>query len=161
MNFNGKFWHKPGHLGMTTDEVKKALQALPTPEAGDAGKAVLVNADADGYELGSAGGGGINPDNAPYINLSSAELNTLMTNGVIQKQLSGYTAGTYSELIVINVENGVTFFYLRPVSGYFDDDTMIISHYGAGMYSSDASKYLIFTYVADDEELYFKQITTL
>ena len=59
MNFNGKFWHKPGHLGMTTAEVKKALQALPTPEAGDAGKAVLVNADADGYELGTAGGGEI------------------------------------------------------------------------------------------------------
>lgn len=58
MNINGKFWHKPGHLGMTTDEVKKALKALPTPEAGDAGKAVLVNADADGYELGTPGGGG-------------------------------------------------------------------------------------------------------
>lgn len=58
MNFNGKYWHKPGHLGMTTDEVKAALKALPTPEAGDAGKAVVVNADADGYELGAAGGGG-------------------------------------------------------------------------------------------------------
>lgn len=66
MNFNGKFWHKPGHLGMTTDEVKKALKALPTPEAGDAGKAVVVNADADGYELGEAGGGG-GSENGPKI----------------------------------------------------------------------------------------------
>ena len=57
MNFNGKFWHKPGHLGMTTDEVKKALQALPTPEAGDAGKPVIVNEDGDGYVLGESGGG--------------------------------------------------------------------------------------------------------
>lgn len=57
MNFNGKYWHKPGHLGMTTDEVKKALQALPTPEAGDAGKAVVVNEAEDGYILGPAGGG--------------------------------------------------------------------------------------------------------
>ena len=61
MNFNGKFWHKPGHLGITTTEVKKALQALPTPEAGDAGKVVIVNEAEDGYELGEAGGGGI-PD---------------------------------------------------------------------------------------------------
>lgn len=57
MLFNGKFWNKPGHLGMTRAELKDALQALPKPEAGDAGKAVLVNADADGYELGEAGGG--------------------------------------------------------------------------------------------------------
>ena len=42
---------------MTRAELKDALQALPKPEAGDAGKAVLVNADADGYELGEAGGG--------------------------------------------------------------------------------------------------------
>lgn len=69
MNFNGKFWHKPGHLGMTTDEVKKALKALPTPEAGDAGKAVLVNADADGYELGAAGGGG----GAVFVELTKEE----------------------------------------------------------------------------------------
>lgn len=58
MNFNGRFWNKPGHLGMTRQQLKDALQALPTPEAGDAGKAVLVNADADGYELGTVGGGG-------------------------------------------------------------------------------------------------------
>ena len=25
MNFNGKFWHKPGHLGMTTAQVREAL----------------------------------------------------------------------------------------------------------------------------------------
>lgn len=58
MLFNGKYYNKPGHLGMTRAELKAALEALPTPEAGDAGKAVLVNADADGYELGEAGGGG-------------------------------------------------------------------------------------------------------
>ena len=58
MLFNGKFYNKPGHLGMTTEELKDALDALPKPEAGDAGKAVVVNADADGYELGEAGGGG-------------------------------------------------------------------------------------------------------
>ena len=27
MNFNGKFWHKPGHLGMTTAQVKEALES--------------------------------------------------------------------------------------------------------------------------------------
>lgn len=58
MLFNGKYYNKPGHLGMTRQQLKDALDALPTPEAGDAGKAVVVNADADGYELGSAGGGG-------------------------------------------------------------------------------------------------------
>jgi hypothetical protein len=25
MNFNGKYWHKPGHLGMTTAQLKEAL----------------------------------------------------------------------------------------------------------------------------------------
>ena len=57
MLFNGKYYNKPGHLGMTRQQLKDALKALPTPEAGDAGKAVVVNADADGYELGEAGGG--------------------------------------------------------------------------------------------------------
>lgn len=74
MNFNGKFWHKPGHLGMSTDEVKKALKALPTPEAGDAGKAVLVNADADGYELGTPGGGG-GLTVVGYLNLGNYAVN--------------------------------------------------------------------------------------
>lgn len=57
MNFNGKFWNKPGHLGMTRQQLKEALEALPIPEAGDAGKAVVVNEDGDGYKLGEAGGG--------------------------------------------------------------------------------------------------------
>ena len=161
MLFNGKYYNKPGHLGMTRAELKKAVKALPTPEAGDAGKAVVVNADADGYELGTAGGGGVNPDNAPYINLTIAEYTTLTNDGVISKQLSGYTAGTYSELIVINVESGTMLFYLRPIAGYFDDGTLIISHYAAGMYSADASKYMIFTYIADDNELRCNYVTTL
>lgn len=160
MLFNGKYYNKPGHLGMTRAELKEALDALPTPEAGDAGKAVVVNADADGYELSEAGGG-VNPDNAPYINLTIAEYATLTNNGVISKQLSGYTAGTYPELIVINVENGTMLFYLRPVAGYFDDDTLIISHYAASMYSVDASKYVILTYIGDDNELHYNYVTTL
>lgn len=60
MNFNGKFWHKPGHLGMTTAQLKEALAGagkIPEIEAGDAGKAIVVNEAEDGYELASAGGG--------------------------------------------------------------------------------------------------------
>ena len=57
MLFNGKYYNKPGHLGMTTEELKAALEALPTPEAGDAGKPVVVNEDGDGYVLGETGGG--------------------------------------------------------------------------------------------------------
>lgn len=57
MLFNGKYYNKPGHLGMTRDELKKALRALPKPEVGDAGKPVVVNEDGDGYVLGGGGGG--------------------------------------------------------------------------------------------------------
>lgn len=57
MLFNGKFWNKPGHLGMTRQQLKEALKALPAPEAGDAGKPVIVNEDGDGYVLGETGGG--------------------------------------------------------------------------------------------------------
>lgn len=44
MNFNGKFWHKPGHLGMTTAQVKEAL-------AGGGGDvfAVIFTYDTDHY----------------------------------------------------------------------------------------------------------------
>lgn len=44
MNFNGKFWHKPGHLGMTTAQVKEALAG--------AGKLdyEVVNVTEDGFD---------------------------------------------------------------------------------------------------------------
>ena len=67
MLFNGKFWNKPGHLGMTRQQLKEALEALPAPEAGDAGKPVVVNEDGDGYVLGDAGGGKLYQHNIVFI----------------------------------------------------------------------------------------------
>lgn len=59
MLFNGKYYNKPGHLGMTTEEVKAALAGagkIPAIEAGDAGKAIVVNESENGFELGDVGG---------------------------------------------------------------------------------------------------------
>ena len=70
MNFNGKYWHKAGHLGMTTAQVKEALAGagkIPEIEAGDAGKAIVVNEAEDGYELASAGGGSLYQHNIVFI----------------------------------------------------------------------------------------------
>ena len=46
MNFNGKFWHKPGHLGMTRAELKEALAggaAIPETSSDDAGKILVID----------------------------------------------------------------------------------------------------------------------
>lgn len=72
MLFNGKYYNKPGHLGMTREELKEALEALPTPEAGDAGKPVVVNEDGDGYVLGDAGGGKLYQHNIKVTSASEA-----------------------------------------------------------------------------------------
>ena len=130
MNFNGKYWHKPGHLGMTTDEVKKALKALPTPEAGDAGKAVLVNEDADGYELGATGGDKLY---AHYIQLSTSSLNanlilitkseTAFTLETLASELAAYTnaapfygvSGIYGNTYNVGTGNGVQLYAANSI----------------------------------------------
>lgn len=71
------FYNKKYHLGMPIEDVKAALQALPAPEAGDAGKAVVVNEDGDGYELGEAGGGKL------YCHLLFFNRGSRWTNSVI------------------------------------------------------------------------------
>ena len=51
MLFNGKYYNKPGHLGMTTEELKEALQGgggggvLPEIDPADEGKILVVASD--------------------------------------------------------------------------------------------------------------------
>lgn len=99
MNFNGKYWHKPGHLGMTTDEVKAALKALPTPEAGDAGKAVVVNADADGYELGAAGGGG-GLQVVGYVKMSNKAVSSFTGSVTVKESNNNVNFDWYDENMI-------------------------------------------------------------
>ena len=60
MNFNGKFWHKPGHLGMTTAQVKEAL----------------------------AGGGGSLPEVGANKYIKSNALGTAWTSGDIERTIT-------------------------------------------------------------------------
>jgi hypothetical protein len=131
MNFNGRFWNKPGHLGMTTDEVKKALQALPTPEAGDAGKAVVVNADGDGYELGEAGGGSLYQHNIKVTSATeAAAVGTVVS--IINNIATPFTEDTLTAWLA---EQEITLSKTLPVSS------------GAGKANSYANRLYIRNYL--------------
>ena len=112
MLFNGKYYNKPGHLGMTTEELKEALKALPVPEAEDAGKAVVVNEDGDGYELGEAGGGKLYQHN---IRVTSATENAALGAiiSIINDIASPFTEGTLTAWLA---EQGITLTKTLPVS---------------------------------------------
>lgn len=167
MNFNGKFWHKPGHLGMTTAQVKKALQALPTPEAGDAGKAVVVNADADGYELGEAGGGKLYNHTIKW-----SRYGEIVETSFISANSAPYTAstlhdyaGTYSKYIPITGKVitalmsasgnsfGIKFVYgiKAHTSGNFK--MLMIS---PGFKATESSGAITFTKNAGDDEILYE-----
>lgn len=130
MLFNGKYYNKPGHLGMTTEELKAALEALPTPEAGDAGKPVVVNENGDGYVLGEAGGDKLY---AHYIQLSTSSLNanlilitkseTPFTLETLANYLTAYTnaapfygvTGVYGNTYNVGTGNGVQIYAANSV----------------------------------------------
>ena len=88
------FFNKKGHLGKTTDEVKEAINAagsIPAIESGDAGKAIVVNEEEDGFELATVGGGGGGSDLFPISPDTTYTLSDAEYTG-----LSGSTAVAYT-----------------------------------------------------------------
>lgn len=82
MNFNGKFWHKPGHLGMTTAQVKEALQ-------------------------GGGGGGGYDP-NEPgklMIVLTPLELMAILGGTPASKNATFYDRNKFQPYMTIGVSS--------------------------------------------------------
>lgn len=134
MNFNGKYWHKPGHLGMTTDEVKKALQTLPTPEAGDAGKAVVVNEDADGYELGEAGGGEWTAKFTVHLDPQNMKLEETMA------EIQAF-APVLGDRVAIIVNSNI-FAYTTVVSANYSGATLIKIYLGTDLFAPNIKQFV-------------------
>ena len=81
MLFNGKYYNKPGHLGMTRQELKEAIQGAVDNN--------LVDVD----------------NLVPNIELSVADVLTLISTGYINDvTVTGLTGNPYPDYIIVSAE---------------------------------------------------------
>lgn len=82
MLFNGKYYNKPGHLGMTRAELKEALQG--------------------------GGGGGYDPDaeNKPVAAMTSAEFASMLGGTKISLPVLNYTDTKFLAYMTLGVDLG-------------------------------------------------------
>ena len=102
--------------------MKKAANEVPKPAgSSDAGKAVLVNEEGDGYELGEAGGAAINvthtmviePPNPPVesydVVTPVADVSSIIASGkTCRVIITDSTSGNENELIMVNNGSGLS-----------------------------------------------------
>lgn len=133
MNFNGKYWHKPGHLGMTTAQVKEALQG---------------------------GGGGYDPDeeNKPVAAMTSAEFASMLGGTTITVPVLNYTDTKFLPYMTLGIDLGTPIILYasvyRPKISEEDNDYSTV--FSNTFYNALASKaYCITATLANAEDRTF------
>lgn len=128
MLFNGKYYNKPGHLGMTRAELKEALQG--------------------------GGGGGYDPDepNKLMIVLTPVELMTILSGTSVSKQATFYDKAKFQPYMTVAVSSEpvtTTIFYATS----YDDDVNAASRaFVTASYVSETNKTYIISAIRTDAD---------
>ena len=97
MNFNGRFWHKAGHMGMTRSKLLKQIGYPILYYLDDVGDNVTLGisqiseGDATytiGYNTVDSTGGGYEIENFYPLTLSAEEGTTLLTTGTVTQTIT-------------------------------------------------------------------------
>lgn len=127
MNFNGRYWHKPGHLGMTTAQVKEALQ----------------------------GGGGYNPltENKTYTVLTAIEFGSLLAGTAVTKEIAHYSAEQFIPYLTVGIPELSNNIILYAFSYVFTPyEKYYTSAFTNTFYNSQASQTYCITATLSDTE---------